>query len=116
MNEIIRVEQIAPIAMTEESGIKVREKIAEAFEEKKQVILDFTNVSLFATPFFNASIGYYIIKLTPEKALSDIVTDNLSLLGKETYEHSVENARRIHDKKDNPELIGKITAETIEGK
>ena len=116
MVEVIKVEQITPIAMTEESGMNVRKKISEILEKQNQVMLDFENVALFATPFFNASIGYFIITLTPEKAAEVIMTKNLTGLGEETYLHSVANARKIHEKKENVELIGKITAETIEGK
>lgn len=116
MDNVIRVAQIAEIAMTEDAGMELRKKIAEVLKKCEKVVLDFENVMLFATPFFNASVGYYIFELSPEKYQEVISTKNLSALGKETYDHSVENAQSIYEKRENRDVVGRITAETIEGK
>lgn len=116
MVEIIKVAEIAPIAMTEQSGMSIREKIKEILERENEVLLDFEGVYLFATPFFNSSVGYFVINLTPEKADAVIRTTNLTQLGVETYSHSLENAREIFTKKEDIDVIGKITADTIEGR
>lgn len=60
----IKVKEICSIAMTEEQGLLVRDTIAPFLSANEPVILDFAGISLFAAMFFNASIGYYVVKRT----------------------------------------------------
>ena len=114
MSKIIRITDIVNIAMTEEAGKALRQLMAKAFNAYNEIVLDFDTIELFATPFFNASIGYFVLNLSPEKYKNSISVINLTDLGMETYLHSLDNAIAIYNKKEDTAEIGKITRDTIE--
>lgn len=93
----IRIKEICSIAMTEEQGLSVRSAMAPFVDVDEPVVLDFAGISLFATMFFNASIGYYVLKKGVEYCIQNIRMSNISPLGKETYEHSLSNAKEIRE-------------------
>lgn len=114
MNKIIMIKDIAPIAMTEDAGLTLRKKMQEALDEQYKVVLDFEGIELFATPFFNSSIGYFVLQYSPDKFSEKIQVENLSELGSQTYEHSYQNAVSVFENKTDVVRVGKITAETID--
>lgn len=114
MSKIIKISSIAPMAMTEDAGMKLRKEMKESIQKSEEVILDFEGIELFATPFFNSSIGYFVMQLSPERFKEYVQVINLSDLGKETYGHSYQNAVSVYKNKTNLEMIGRITKETIE--
>lgn len=116
MSKEIRISSITKMAMTEDAGMQLRKEMNEAMEREEGVILDFEGIELFATPFFNASIGYFVMNLSPDKYKKQVKVINLSDLGKETYAHSYQNAVSVYENKPDLDMIGKITMETIEQK
>lgn len=100
--------------MTEDAGMQLRNEMCEAIQQEESVVLDFEGIALFATPFFNASIGYFVMQLSPEKYKDQVKVINLSDLGKETYSHSYQNAVSVYENNTDLEMVGKITMETIE--
>jgi hypothetical protein len=114
MTETILIKTITLMAMTEDDGMKLREAMGKALKEEHDVVLDFEGIDLFATPFFNSSIGYFILNLTPQTFNEKVKAVNLTDLGKETYSHSYQNAVSVFEEKTDLGLIGKITAETID--
>lgn len=113
MNQVIKISSIAPMAMTEDDGMSLRKKMENVLQNGEKVILDFEGIELFATPFFNSSIGYFIMKFSPEKFNSCVKVINLSDLGKETYGHSYQNAVSFYKNDYDLDMMGKITTETI---
>lgn len=93
----IMIKEICSIAMTEEQGLSVRSAIAPFVDADEPVVLDFSGISLFATMFFNASIGYYVLEKGVEYCTQNIQMTNISPLGKETYDHSLSNAKEIRE-------------------
>lgn len=91
----IRIIDICPMAMTENQGFLVRNAMANAASANESIVLDFEGISLFATMFFNASIGYYIVEKGVDYCTRNIKLINISDLGWETYTHSFENAKEI---------------------
>ena len=114
MSKVIKISSITPMAMTEDAGMQLRKEMREAIQQEENIVLDFEQISLFSTPFFNASIGYFVMNLSPEKYKEQVKVINLSNLGKETYSHSYQNAVSVYENKTDTEMIGKITMETIE--
>ena len=57
----IKIKDICPMAMTEDQGFLVRSAMETAIKANEVIVLDFDGISLFATMFFNVSIGYYIV-------------------------------------------------------
>jgi len=113
MNEIM-VNKLTSMAMTDTAGLKLREEIEKLIKTEEKIIIDFTGITLFATMFFNASIGHFVMTLSPEKCNDLFKFVNLTELGMETYKHSFENAEAIfHDRKQQS-VIGEITQNNIE--
>lgn len=81
--------------MTEDQGFLVRNAMETAAKANEVIVLDFDGISLFATMFFNASIGYYIVEKGIDYCKENIKLANISELGMETYTHSFENAKEI---------------------
>lgn len=103
--------------LTENNGLIIREKIEQALKELNEgdtIVLNFNGISLFATPFFNSSIGYFLLKLGPRKFDEVIQLEDISDLGQNTYQHSYENAVEIYTKRTDIDMIGKITKNNIQ--
>lgn len=109
----VKISDVSRYAMTEEDGIKLRNIIIEEIEKDNNVTLDFSNITLFATPFFNSSIGFMYLKLNEEYDKRIFVT-NLTTLGETTYQHSIDNAKKSLYGKQSEDDIGEITKKTIE--
>lgn len=113
MNKIM-VNELTQMAMTESAGMMLRKEIENLLKTEKKVVIDFSGISLFATMFFNASIGHFVMTLSPEMCRNIFELINLSELGMETYTHSFENAEEIYNNKNKQSVIGEITQNNIE--
>lgn len=103
--------------LSEKNGFLLREKILEHMKnnnENLKIVLDFTNITLFATPFFNSFIGYFVLNFGPEKVTETIKIENITPLGYETYTHSYNNAVYIYNRKIDVNQVGQITKNNIE--
>ena len=117
MERKIIISELIKNGLTESNGLILREKIEQLIKELPEsdtVVLDFKDISLFATPFFNASIGYFILNLGPEKFNKIFKLEQISELGLNTYQHSYENAVEIYNKRTNTDIVGEITKSNIE--
>ena len=115
MEELIKVADFSKFGLAEDDGVKLRNQILEKIKLGNTVIIDFEGISFFATPFFNASVGYCIKKIGVAQFDELVKFINLSKLGESTYKHSRENAVRIIEKDIDTKMIGKITETTVEG-
>lgn len=88
----IKIKDIADMAITEEQGFKLRAEIAKVINNNDKITLDFDGITVFTTTFFSASIGYYILKLSPKECRNRFILTNLSKAGKHAYRCSFENA------------------------
>lgn len=92
----ILIRSFTPNALSEKAGSELRKRILTSYynDSKEKIILDFDGIGLFATMFFNASIGYLI-----QENLNEIIEHmeivNISTLGLKTLEHSKANANFI---------------------
>lgn len=105
----ILVSKIATMALTESDGLKLRKAIEASLEDDDAIELDFSGISLFATMFFNASIGNLIMRFSPERCAEIIRLTHISDLGMDTYQHSFENARFIFAQRETLHKISDIT-------
>ncbi len=113
MEKTIKILDYCKMALSEVDGKKVRTIIENEIAESHTVVLDFSGINIFATPFFNSSIGYFIMKFSPEEYEMKIKVANLTKLGVDTYSHSKENAEEILKKKMDIKKIGIISEETL---
>lgn len=91
-NNYIKMKDIADMAITEEQGFKLRAEIAKIINNNDKITLDFDGITLFTTIFFSVSIGYYVLKLSPNECRNRFTLINLSKAGTHAYQCSFENA------------------------
>lgn len=112
----IIVKEITNSALSEKSGLLLRnaiEDILKRLDDNDNIVLDFSDIRLFGSSFFNSSIGFLIKKYGEAFVIQKIKFDNLSDLGKKTYDRSYDNAiKQSQDELEN--TIGQITRKNIE--
>ena len=91
-NNYVKIKDIADMAITEEQGFKLRAEIAKVINNNDKITLDFDGITAFTTTFFSASIGYFVLKLSPKECRNRFILTNLSKAGKHAYHCSFENA------------------------
>lgn len=79
-------------AFSQQNALKIRRLVETLLKTEDKIILDFSDISKFTTLFFNFSTGYFISLLGPNIYNKKISLENLSDLGKSTYESSYDNA------------------------
>lgn len=102
------------MALTESDGLKLRNAIEHILKNGSAVTLDFSGISLFATMFFNASIGHLVMTISPEKCDELIHITNISELGRDTYVHSFENAKAVFHQYGDLKKIAEVTASNLD--
>ena len=114
----IQIKDFCDNALSITNGEIIQKEIMKYLNEKtEKIILDFSGIELFATPFFNASIGFCITLLSPIKFDSVIQCINLSVLGKETFNYSYSNAIAVYNKhysQEEKDDISTIIDSTVE--
>lgn len=108
------VREYASMALTEKDGLKLRAAIENLLKTERIISLDFSGISLFATMFFNASIGHLVMQLTPEECEDRVRISNISELGLETYRHTLGNARDIFVQHSSLQKIADVTQCNLE--
>lgn len=109
---IIKIKEISENALFESDGIKLRNMIMDFCNSNhdEKIQLDFSGITLFATMFFNAWVGYFV-KNNETDILNRIETTNISKLGEKTLQHSRDNAEYIISLSDKD--IKKIVDESL---
>lgn len=117
MNTII-IKDLFSTALSEANGITLRQKIEEVIpnlKEEELIYIDFQDIRLYASPFFNACISYLVEKYTPNFVEKKLQLNNMTDLGQKTYDRSYNNAlRNYQNDKKNDEVIGKIIQKNIQ--
>jgi hypothetical protein len=89
-------ESVGEHCMTLQQGQNLYEIIYPELRSGNPVELDFLGVKIFAAPFFNAAIGQLLRDLTSESIDELLTVKNLSSLGTETLELTIETANRYY--------------------
>ena len=94
MIERINIKSLCEYAMFETDGEVLRTAIEEIWnnDPTSTIILDFSDVDMYATMFFNASIGWLVLHHGEDTVRTHIITENMTKLGADTWKHSFENA------------------------
>lgn len=111
----IKVADLCPFALAEDDGAALYDKIDNIISNGEPTEVDFEGIALFATPFFNTSIGRVILNYGVDRFDSLVKVVNLDELGIETYEHSRANAISYIEKKQSSQGIEKAVLNNIEG-
>ena len=98
----IKVSSFSKEAATKSKGLVLREKIEKGLHTADEINVDFSDINRFASPFFNNSFAALALKYGFEK----ISCLNLSDVGLDAYESSMENAKMLSS---SPEFAAKMT-------
>ncbi|GGE84023.1 MULTISPECIES: STAS-like domain-containing protein [Gammaproteobacteria] len=79
-------------AISMQSGTKLNNAIATALLEGQTVEIDFSGVSLFASPFFNASIGVLLKDINIEQLTDKMKVVNCNEIGLSLLNTVIQNA------------------------
>lgn len=101
----ILISSFTPNALSEKAGAELREKILSSYTNNpnEEITLDFEGIVLYATMFFNASIGF-LIQEDRYDIIDNIDIINITSLGKKTLEHSKANAIFIKENSNKIEI------------
>lgn len=113
--KIIAKEIVGGNAISMQTGQNLYEIISKPLISGEEVEIDFQDVELFASPFFNASIGYLIkdIKVTDLQQRLKII--NLSAVGRQLLNHVISNAIKYYEKEGEAEENLQIIIKNAEG-
>ncbi len=100
MSEIKVFEITGANAISMQSGDKLYRLLHPRLAAGESVKLDFANVALFASPFFNASIGLLLKDITIQSLQQQLSFLNLSEVGRELLNHVISNAIAFYKNSD----------------
>jgi hypothetical protein len=93
LNVIIKVvDSIGRSALSMAKGNELYNKIMPILKKGEKITLDFENVEMFATLFFNTSIGRLLKDYRPEELQEKIKFVNLTPVGRELLRRSIKNS------------------------
>jgi hypothetical protein len=85
-------------AISMQSGERLYNEIHQPLLDGEKVQLDFTGVDLFASPFFNASIGLALKDINIEDLQKNLELLNFSPVGRQLLNHVIANAINFYNK------------------
>jgi hypothetical protein len=93
-------ELVGKNAISLQSGTKLYNEISKDVINGKEVQLDFSKVDLFASPFFNASIGLLLRDISLDELMKRVHIVNLNSVGKKLLNHVINNALSFYSDED----------------
>lgn len=76
---------------------KLEYAIQKQLSSSDKITIDFSDIKIFTTLFFNNALTKYVMQLGPDKYKQKFEITNLSEIGNVTYEHSLENAMNYYN-------------------
>jgi hypothetical protein len=103
----IPVKEIVGInAISMNSGKKIKELIIKEWDDSEQIILDFSEVNVFASPFFNASIGALLKDKDIKQLQEKLDFQGISEHGKRLLNLVISNAIKFYSDKESKTDLG----------
>lgn len=112
MNKIVVREHVKN-ALTETNGITLRGLMVETITQMLPSEFDFSDIKLFATVCFNASVGYVIFNCGKDNYDKYVSVINLSPSGESAYKHSYENAVEFSNKRTQDQVDHEAIANNL---
>lgn len=101
----IVISDISNEAASRAKGILLKNQLEELIKHhEKEICVDFSGITRFASPFFNNSFAALAL-VYGFQTIYDIKINNISEVGRDTYQTSMDNAQNISD---NNELVDEI--------
>ena len=116
MAKINICEAICENCITIEDGEKLFKRIHPELITGRPVELDFTKISVFASPFFNAAIGQLLKDIKPEDLNHLLKISNLTPAGTEVLKRVIENSKQYYLDNGKRKALDAILKEHTEDK
>lgn len=97
MKSITVKDYIGTNAISMSSGSKIREEINKLWNKSEKITLDFSGVEIFASPFFNASIGSLLKDRTITELQEKLSFEGISDHGKSLLNLVIANAIKFYE-------------------
>jgi hypothetical protein len=97
MTKLSAIDIVGKNAISMQSGSNLYEHIAPTLLSGQNVELDFDGVELFASPFFNASIGLLLKDIQVTDLQERLNISNISDVGRQLLNHVISNAIRFYE-------------------
>ncbi len=98
-------------AITADAGQKLYEQVHPCLLAAEPVMLDFTHVRIFASPFFNFAIGQ-LLRDIPRDDLNQLMEfSELSHNGQILLEHVIENAKHYYSDEEYRHAVDAVITE-----
>lgn len=104
-------EQVGENCLTPEDGQKIYAIIYPELQAGREVELDFKETKVFASPFFNFSIGRLLKDLKPEDLNRLIKVTNLSPVGREVLKRVIENSKQYYSDENTRKALDTVLLE-----
>ncbi|MFA5332399.1 MAG: STAS-like domain-containing protein [Methanoregula sp.] len=105
------VSAVGENCITVEDGERLYQNIHPKLSVGQDVTLDFTGVSVFASPFFNAAIGQLLRDVPVETFQSHLHFVGLSAYGNHVLGRVIDNAKRYYTNPHFRDSVEKVLAE-----
>ena len=89
-------EMVGPNAISMNSGQKIKEEILRQWEGVDKINLNFDGIDVFASPFFNASVGALLKGRTIEELQGKLEFTNISDHGRRLINLVIQNALKFY--------------------
>ncbi len=96
MKKIKVFDLVGKNAISMSSGEKLFNEIGRHLKRSEIVLLDFEGVELFASPFFNASIGLTLKDISIDELKTKIQIENLNRIGLDLLNLVIDNAIKFY--------------------
>ena len=94
---LVKVHQlVGEDAITLEDGQSVYDQVAPVLKSGQPVEVDFTDVEVFASPFFNSAVGQLLKDIDPAELNRLVSFTNLSTAGRVVLKRVIENAKQYY--------------------
>lgn len=103
MIKIFAKDIVGENAISMQSGQNLYEKIFNPLMSGEEIEIDFEGVKLFASPFFNASIGFLLKDIAVTDLQRKLTIKNLSVVGHQLLNHVISNAIKYYEKESKSE-------------
>lgn len=98
-----------------EDGQKLHDAVVALLRDKEDVILDFSEVRQYASPFFNFSIGQLLNDVSEEDLRKYLHLEGLNETGRLVVERVIENASKYKNNKDYRTIVDDILEQQARG-
>lgn len=95
-------------AITMEDGRSVNNRIYPELKAGREVDLDFSGVSVFASPFFNTAIGQLLRDMSSDELNRLLKVSGLSAVGMNIMRQVITNAKRYYSEPDYRRVLTEV--------